>query len=70
MSASPNHRRGHRRIQERGPRWEHPDPSKGCNATHVARARRRYRVASRRAVRRNTRLQLRTLLLGVADAER
>lgn len=37
---------------EHGPRYENPNPGKGCNATHVARARRRWRDRVRRADRR------------------
>lgn len=37
MASHKNHRRGHDRVQERGPRWEHPNPAKGCNSTHVRR---------------------------------
>ncbi len=52
MSSHPNHRRGHDRIQERGPRWENPDPAAGCNSTHVARARRNWKKRVCRAERR------------------
>lgn len=52
MSSKPNHRRGHARVQERGPRYENPDPAAGCNATHVARARRKRHDERRRAERR------------------
>lgn len=52
MSNRNNPRRGDKRRTEHGPRWEHPDPGKGCNSTHVARARRKYRDARRRRERR------------------
>lgn len=39
MSSRKNHRRGHPRRQDNGPRWESATPSGGCNSTHVARAR-------------------------------
>jgi hypothetical protein len=52
MSSAPNHRRQHGRVLERGPRWENANPAAGCNSTHVARARRKFRVGRRRAERR------------------
>jgi hypothetical protein len=52
MSSKPNHRREHGRILERGPRYESANPAAGCNSTHVARGRKRFRVARRRAERR------------------
>jgi hypothetical protein len=52
MSTGPNHRRGHGRIQERGPRYENADPGSGCNSTHVARARTKW---AKRRVRANRR---------------
>ena len=52
MSSSRNHRRGHGRIQERGPRWENPNPAAGCNSTHVARSRKKWKACVRRAERR------------------
>jgi len=58
MSSAPNHRRHHGRVQERGPRWENPNPAAGCNSTHVARARRKWRHHGRRKDRRNNRASL------------
>lgn len=55
MSSKPNHRRAHGRIQERGPRWENPNPAAGCNSTHVARSRRRWKKRVRRIERRTGR---------------
>lgn len=55
MSSGPNHRRGHGRIRERGPRWENGNPAAGCNATHVARARRKWKKRVRRYERRHGR---------------
>lgn len=52
MGSGPNHRRGHGRVKERGPRYEDFDPRKGCNSTHVARGRRRFFDGLRRAARR------------------
>ena len=43
MSSSPNHRRGHGRIQGNGPRYENGNPEKGCNSTHVARGRKKWK---------------------------
>ena len=52
MSSGPNYRRGEKRRQDNGPTWESHTPSGGCNSTHVARARRAWRVMGRRAERR------------------
>lgn len=52
MSNQKNHRRGHDRIQENGPRYENGCPAKGCNSTHVARARRSWKELGRRRERR------------------
>lgn len=43
MSNNTNHRRGHGRIQGNGPRYENGNPEAGCNSTHVARGRRKYK---------------------------
>lgn len=42
MSNHANHRRGECRRTEHGPRYESKDPGRGCNATHVARGRRKW----------------------------
>ena len=55
MSSKPNHRRGHGRIQERGPRYESANPAAGCNSTHVARSRRKWKTRVRRVERRTGR---------------
>jgi len=47
-----NHQRGHGTIQNNGPRWENKNPSKGCNSTHVARARAAWKRLAARAARR------------------
>lgn len=52
MSNRTNHRRGNNRRSEHGPRWEHSDPGKGCNSTHVARARAAWKRLGSRASRR------------------
>lgn len=52
MSKGPNHRRGEERRQDNGPTWESSTPAAGCNSTHVARARRAWKVLGRRAERR------------------
>ena len=46
-------RRKQKNRTENGPRWENPDPGHGCNATHVARARRWWQNFARRTERRN-----------------
>jgi hypothetical protein len=52
MSNHDNHRRGHGKIQDNGPTWEGGPPSSGCNSTHVARSRRRWKRIGARAERR------------------
>lgn len=52
MSNKPNHRREEQRRTEHGPRWENGNPGKGCNATHVARARKKHKRIRARAERR------------------
>lgn len=37
---------------ETGPRWESKNPGAGCNATHVARSRRRWKRLAARTERR------------------
>jgi hypothetical protein len=56
MSNRRNHRRAEHRRSEHGPRYESHDPGKGCNSTHVARARRGWQDLRRRAARRLRRL--------------
>ncbi len=55
MSSGPNHRRGEERRQDNGPTWEGGPPSSGCNSTHVAKTRRKWRDMGRRAERRTGR---------------
>lgn len=52
MSNKPNHRREEERRTEHGPRYENRNPGKGCNATHVARARAKWKRRKTRADRR------------------
>lgn len=52
MSSKVNHRRGHGRIQERGPCYENANPAAGCNSTHVARSRAKWKKRAARAERR------------------
>jgi hypothetical protein len=52
MSSGPNHRRGEDRSQDNGPTWEGSPPCSGCNSTHVAKARTKWRKRGRRAERR------------------
>ena len=56
--SSINHSRGHDRILDNGPRWESKDPSAGCNSTHVARARRKWKRLHERNSRRSERHSL------------
>lgn len=50
MSTRPNHRRSQPRIQDNGPTWE--GGSAGCNDTHVARSRRKWKRVKARSERR------------------
>lgn len=52
MSNHRNARRDETRRSEHGPRWENGDPGAGCNSTHVARGRRRYKRIRARVERR------------------
>lgn len=52
MSNHANHRRGEKYRSEHGPRYENADPGHGCNSTHVARGRRKWKTLWRRAKRR------------------
>lgn len=52
MSSGPNHRREHDRITDNGPTWESHTPAKGCNSTHVARSRKKWKKRACRAERR------------------
>ncbi len=54
MSNKPNHRREEARRTEHGPRYENPNPGAGCNATHVARARAKWKRLTARKARRLT----------------
>lgn len=57
MTNRNNARRDDKRRTEHGPRWENPDPGKGCNATHVARARAKWKRINARKARRTERLE-------------
>jgi hypothetical protein len=52
MTNRNNPKRGDKKRTEHGPRWENPDPGKGCNSTHVAKGRRKYKARIRRDERR------------------
>jgi hypothetical protein len=67
MSNHVNHRRGEKRRSEHGPRWENHDPGKGCNSTHVAKSRKKWKKRKRRAERRFINYALRSAkdMLGV-----
>lgn len=56
MSNGPNHRRGEARGQDNGPTWEGHPPCSGCNSTHVARSRTKWKLRGRRAERRTGRV--------------
>lgn len=52
MSSRPNPRRGHDRIQDHGPGYESHTPAAGCNSTHVARSRAKWKRRANRKERR------------------
>jgi hypothetical protein len=52
MSSGPNQRREHERIPDHGPAYESRTPAKGCNSTHVARSRGKWKARASRAERR------------------
>ena len=52
MSNRRNHRREEGRRTENGPRYENPNPGAGCNATHVAASRAKWKRRQARAYRR------------------
>jgi hypothetical protein len=52
MSQRPNHRRGEDRHQDNGPTWEGGPPNSGCNSTHVARSRKKWKRIANRTERR------------------
>ena len=53
MSSHPNHRRGEPRRQDNGPSYESHTPAAGCNSTHVARSRKKWKRRAARSERRN-----------------
>jgi hypothetical protein len=67
VSSGPNHRRGHDRVLERGPRYENGNPRKGCNSTHVARGRKKWKTLDRRAARRDSQRELLERVDGLFD---
>jgi len=52
MSNRPNPRRDEERRTENGPRWESKNPGAGCNSTHVARGRAKWKRRRARMMRR------------------
>jgi hypothetical protein len=52
MSQKPNPRRGEKRRQDNGPTWEGGPPGSGCNSTHVARSRKKWKRRAARSERR------------------
>lgn len=52
MSNHRNHKRNEQAHTENGPRWESANPGKGCNSTHVARARCAWKKIKNRTLRR------------------
>ncbi len=69
MSNRKSHRRGEERRTETGPRYENPDPGAGCNSTHVANARRKYRTRLRREERRRGDVELDEAVREAHEAE-
>jgi len=56
MSQRPNHRRGEPRHQDNGPTYEGGPPNSGCNSTHVAKSRAKWKDRLHRSVRRTGRV--------------
>jgi hypothetical protein len=53
MSNHANHRRGlDHNLQDHGPTWESHTPAAGCNSTHVARSRTKWKRRNAKALRR------------------
>lgn len=52
MSNHRNHRKDEYARTEHGPAWENHNPGKGCNSTHVARSRKKWKTRIRRTTRR------------------
>jgi hypothetical protein len=52
MSNRTNPRRKKSKRTETGPRFENPNPGAGCNATHVARSRKKWKRVGARTERR------------------
>jgi len=52
MSQKPNYRREEERHQDNGPVYEGGPPNSGCNSTHVARSRKKWKRYRSRAERR------------------
>lgn len=52
MSHQKNHRRAEDGGQDNGPDWEGGPPCSGCNSTHVARARTKWKRRAARSERR------------------
>jgi len=52
MSQKPNYRRDEERHQDNGPVFEGGPPNSGCNSTHVAKSRKKWKRYRARAERR------------------
>ena len=53
MSNHDNSRRVEKKRTENGPRFESQNPGDGCNSTHVARSRKKWKRIGARSERRN-----------------
>lgn len=65
MANKKNHRRegsGNVKRTETGPRYENPNPGAGCNSTHVAKGRKKYKARRNRSERRSPISELDDLL--------
>lgn len=69
MSNHKNHRRSEDARTEHGPRWENPDPGKGCNSTHVARCRSYWKKLKNRTLRRTGNISPKYHSMGVGLPE-
>ena len=63
MTQRINHRRGGKRYQDNGPSFESHRPNGGCDSTHVARSRSKWKKRKNRSERRNGKVTPKYLLI-------
>jgi len=64
MSNRNNPRTGDEKRTEHGPRWENSNPGAGCNSTHVARSRAKWKRRISRCERRTSHLSRKFVIAG------